>query len=94
MNILEETTGRTGFRLYFPKERFRNDWGFLVKVTANIGPDKTSVPLYYDWLTNEDTANQTKLQHLTTIYKGTEDSTPTITIANEAFKKEPVSVKR
>ncbi|MDU2131694.1 MAG: SpaA isopeptide-forming pilin-related protein, partial [Finegoldia magna] len=49
-------TGRTGYQIYFPKERFAGDWGFLVKVKANIGQNN-SASLYYDWLTNEDTAN-------------------------------------
>lgn len=88
-------TGRTGYQIYFPKERFRNDWGFLVKVKANIGKND-SANLYYDWLTNEDTANQTNLQKVVTLSKNTNgsDNNPTITIKNESFTKSPIAVTK
>ena len=88
-------TGRKGYITYFPKERFRNDWGFLVKVTANIGT-KDSANLYYDWLTSEDTANQTNLQKVVTLSKNTNgaDNNPTITIKNESFTKSPIAVTK
>lgn len=88
-------TGRTGYQILFPKERFNNDWGFLVKVTANVGVDETTVPLNYDWLTNTDTANQTRLQELVTINSESDgDNIPTLTITNEKFTKQPVSVTK
>ena len=88
-------TGRTGYQIYFPKERFRNDWGFLVKVKANIGKND-SANLYYDWLTNEDTANQTNLQKVVALSKNTNgsDNNPTITIKNESFTKSPIAVTK
>ena len=88
-------TGRTGYQIYFPKERFRNDWGFLVKVKANIGKND-SANLYYDWLTNEDTANQTNLQKVVTLSKNTNgsDNNPTITIKNESFTKSTIAVTK
>ncbi|MDU4278308.1 MAG: SpaA isopeptide-forming pilin-related protein [Finegoldia magna] len=86
-------TGRTGYQIYFPKERFAGDWGFLVKVKANIGQNN-SASLYYDWLTNEDTANQTNLQKVVTLRKSTNvaDDKPTITIKNTPFEKKPIEV--
>ena len=94
-NKTDNYTGRTGYITYFPKERFRNDWGFLVKVTANIGTNN-SANLYYDWLTNEDTANQTNLQKVVTLSKNTSgaDSKPTITIKNDSFTKSTIAVTK
>lgn len=94
-NVTDPYTGRAGYQVFFPKERFANDWGFLVKVTATVDANKTSVPLYYDWLTNEDTDNQTKLQQLVTVNsENNGDNTPTVTITNEEFKKQSVSVTK
>ena len=86
-------TGRTGYQIYFPKERFAGDWGFLVKVKANIG-DKDTANLYYDWLTNEDTANQANLQKVVPLSKNTSvaDDKPTLTIKNTPFEKKPIEV--
>ena len=88
-------TGRTVYQIYFPQERFRNDWGFLVKVKANIGTND-SANLYYDWLTNEDTANQTKLQKVVTLNKNISeaDNKPTITIKNDSFTKSTIAVTK
>ena len=94
-NVTDKYTGREGYQIFFPKERFANDWGFLVKVTATVDANKTSVPLYYDWLTNEDTDNQTKLQQLVTVNsENNGDNTPTVTITNEEFKKQSVSITK
>ena len=86
-------TGRTGYQIYFPKERFAGDWGFLVKVKANIGQNN-SANLYYDWLTNEDTANQASIQKVVTLSKNTSgaDDKPTITIKNTPFEKKTIEV--
>ncbi|WP_306483032.1 SpaA isopeptide-forming pilin-related protein [Anaerococcus sp.] len=86
-------TGRTGYQIYFPKERFAGDWGFLVKVKANIGQNN-SASLYYDWLTNEDTANQANLQKIVRLSKNPSgaDDKPTITIKNTPFKKKPIEI--
>ncbi len=94
-NWKDDFTGRTGYKIYFPKERFRNDWGFLVKVKANIGKNDLA-NLYYDWLTDKDTANQTNLQKVVTLSKNTNgaDNNPTITIKNESFTKSPIAVTK
>ena len=92
-NATDAYTGREGYQIYFPKERFAGDWGFLVKVKANIGQNN-SASLYYDWLTNEDTANQTNLQKVVRLSKNTSgpDDKPTITIKNTPFEKKPIEV--
>ena len=92
-NKPDSYTGRTGYQIYFPKERFVGDWGFLVKVKANIG-DKDTANLYYDWLTNEDTANQANLQKVVPLSKNTSvaDDKPTLTIKNTPFEKKPIEV--
>ena len=92
-NKADDYTGRTGYQIYFPKERFAGDWGFLVKVKANIGQNN-SANLYYDWLTNEDTANQASIQKVVTLSKNTSgaDDKPTITIKNTPFDKKPIEI--
>ena len=89
----DDYTGRTGYQIYFPKDRFAGDWGFLVKVKANIG-DKNTANLYYDWLTNEDTANQANLQKVVPLSKNTSgaDDKPTLTIKNTPFEKKAIEV--
>ena len=90
---LDNYTGREGYQIYFPKERFAGDWGFLVKVKANIGQNN-SASLYYDWLTNEDTANQANIQKIVRLSKNTSgsDDKPTITIKNTPFEKKPIEI--
>lgn len=92
-NTKDPNTGRTGYQIYFPKERFAGDWGFLVKVKANIGTN-SSASLYYDWLTNEDTANQASIQKVVRLSKNTSgpDDKPTITIKNTPFEKKPIEI--
>ncbi|MDU5977229.1 MAG: SpaA isopeptide-forming pilin-related protein, partial [Finegoldia magna] len=92
-NKADAYTGRTGYQIYFPKERFAGDWGFLVKVKANIGTN-SSTSLYYDWLTNEDTANQANIQKVVRLSKNTSgaDDKPTITIKNTPFEKKPIEI--
>ncbi len=94
-NRTDNFTGRTGYQIYFPKERFKNDWGFLVNVKANIGKNN-SANLYYDWLTDKDTSGQTNLQKVVTLSKNTNDAdkNPTITIKNEEFKKSTIAVTK
>ena len=87
-------TGKTGYEIYFPKERFAGDWGFLVKVKANIG-NKDSVSLDYDWLTNDDTANQTNLTQNVVISKASgEDEANQLVVTNEEFAKSPISATK
>lgn len=93
-NTTDPYTGKTGYQIYFPEARFANDWGFLVKVKANIG-DKQSVSLYYDWLTDKDTANQTKLTQNVIINKASgEAGENQIIVTNEEFTKSPITITK
>ncbi|UEB33910.1 SpaA isopeptide-forming pilin-related protein [Finegoldia magna] len=93
-NKQDPYTGKTGYQIYFPEARFANDWGFLVKVKANIG-DKQSVSLDYDWLTNEDTAGQTKLTQNVIINKASgEAGENQLIVTNEEFTKSPISATK
>lgn len=93
-NTKDPYTGKTGYQIYFPQERFENDWGFLVKVKASIG-DKQSVSLDYDWLTNEDTAGQTKLTQNLIINKASgKTGDNQLIVTNEEFTKSPISVTK
>ena len=96
-NKTDAYTGKTGYEIYFPQERFANDWGFLVKVKANIG-DKQSINLDYDWLTDEDTANQTNLTQKVTISKaageGDGSQENQILVTNEEFTKSPIAATK
>ena len=94
LNKTDPYTGKTGYQIYFPEARFANDWGFLVKVKANIG-DKQSVSLDYDWLTNDNTANQTKLTQNVIINKSSgETGENQIIVTNEEFTKSPITITK
>ena len=93
-NKQDPYTGKTGYQIYFPQERFANDWGFLVRVKANIG-DKQSVSLDYDWLTDEDTANQTNLTQKVALSKNTGSDEPNqLIVTNEEFTKSPITITK
>ena len=93
-NKQDPYTGKTGYQIYFPQERFANDWGFLVRVKANIG-DKQSVSLDYDWLTDEDTANQTNLTQKVALSKNTGADEPNqLIVTNEEFTKSPITITK
>ncbi|MDU5186851.1 MAG: prealbumin-like fold domain-containing protein, partial [Finegoldia magna] len=68
----------------------------LVKVKAKVG-DKQSVSLDYDWLTTENTANQTKLTQSVILNKtngqGTGEKNQ-ILVTNEEFAKSPISATK
>ena len=93
-NRTDNYTGRTGYQIYFPKERFAGDWGFLVKVRADIG-NKDAATLSYDWLTAIDTANQTNLTKTVNLIKRDEtNKIPQIIVPNEAFEKSSIEVTK
>ena len=95
-NITDPYTGKTGYQIKFPEARFANDWGFLVKVKANVR-DKQSVNLDYDWLTDKDTAGQTKLTQSVILNKtngqgdGEENQ---LIVTNEEFTKSPITATK
>ena len=93
-NKQDPYTGKTGYEIYFPQERFANDWGFLVRVKVNIGA-KQSVSLDYDWLTDEDTANQTNLTQKVALSKNTGADEPNqLIVTNEEFTKSPITITK
>ena len=93
-NITDPYTNKTGYQLFFPKQRFNNDQGFLIKVKAHVG-DKDMANLSYDWLTDQDTAGQTKLQKEVVLTRqGKGDADAILTITNESFPKQDVSVTK
>ncbi|WP_311564694.1 SpaA isopeptide-forming pilin-related protein [Peptoniphilus duerdenii] len=95
-NVFDNYTSRTGYQIYFPKARFANDWGFLVKVKADIG-NRDATSITYDWLTTVNTANETNLTKTINLVKTAsdgEDSTNKIIVTNEAFEKSPIKITK
>ena len=93
-NRTDSFTGRTGYQVYFPEERFNNDWGFLVKVKADIGT-KDAASLSYDWLTAVNTAKETNLSKTVSLIKTSEDNKiPKLIVSNVAFDKSPIEVTK
>lgn len=92
-NVYDDFLKETGYQISIPKERFANDWGFLVKVTG------TGDSLTYDWLTDGDykfTNNNARLQNQNIVPSTSTDTDKAtkITITNEAFETRPVEVKK
>lgn len=87
-------TNELGYKITFPKERFTNDWGFLVVAKSTKDRNATSQTIHYDWLTDQDTANQAKLtdQYITPTTAEDAKKDTTLTITNEAFQTRPVEV--
>ena len=95
-NVTDPFTNKTGYQLKFPVNRFNNDWGFLVKVTAN---GSTASQVSYDWLTDpeEVTGDNAKIQKSVSLSKVSKNPTSTDTIVNvrnEAFPKQPVKITK
>lgn len=87
-------TGEDGCQIKFSEDDFRGDWGYLVKVTVdNVGKKEASV--IYDWLTENDTARQAKLQLRAQVFEVVNGKQlPLITITNEAFKKQAIAITK
>ena len=91
--IQSANPGENAYQIYFPKERFADDWGFLVKVTGNIG-DKNSTNLSYDWLVHNSPQDSNIRQNVTLNKNTNKDDIPTITIKNEAFKQSEIKISK
>ena len=91
--IQSANPGETGYQIYFPKERFADDWGFLVKVTGNIGK-KDSTNLSYDWLVDKSPQDSNIRQNVTLNKNTNKGDIPTITITNEAFKQSEIKISK
>ncbi|KXA10887.1 SpaA isopeptide-forming pilin-related protein [Finegoldia magna] len=89
--VYDQFLQKTGYQIKLPKERFRKDWGFLVKVTGK------GTSLSYDWLTDtNNVAKEAKIQDQNIVPTTTTDKNKetTITITNEAFETRPVEIKK
>ena len=91
--VTDDYTGKTGYQIKFPSERFTNDWGFLVKVKAK-GSKTSSVS--FDWLTdNNRTSQEAKLQeNITLATKDQAHDDILLTVTNEEFPKKPVGITK
>ena len=95
-NVTDSFTNKKGYQVKFPKDRFNNDWGFLVKVTAK---GSTESQVSYDWLTDpqEATKDNAKIQKSVSLSKISQNPASTDTIVNvrnEAFPKQPVKITK
>ncbi|MCW6677610.1 SpaA isopeptide-forming pilin-related protein [Anaerococcus sp. NML200574] len=94
-NIKDPFTGQVGYEITLPKERFANDWGFLVVAKSKpLGGGANT--LTYDWLTSKETGNNAKLQNQTVMPTSTAQASKgtTITVKNEAFETRPVEIRK
>ncbi|WP_234025843.1 SpaA isopeptide-forming pilin-related protein [Anaerococcus sp. Marseille-P3915] len=94
-NIKDPYTGQIGYEITLPKERFANDWGFLVVAKSKpLGGGANT--LTYDWLTSKETGNNAKLQNQTVMPTSTAQASKgtTITVKNEAFETRPVEIRK
>lgn len=88
-------TNKTGYQIIFPKERFEGYWGFLVRVKANVGANTDTKTVSYDWLTDKDTASNSKIRTDEIVSSNIDQSSlPTITVTNEEFKKSPIEITK
>lgn len=93
-NTTDAYTHKTGYQLYFPKQRFANDEGYLIRVKANVG-NKDMANLTYDWLTHKETAGQASLHKDVVLTKQVNgDADAILTMTNESFPKQDVSVTK
>ena len=88
-NVRDSFTNNLGYEVKLPAARFTRDWGFLVKVTG------TGKSLTYDWLTDQNTGNEARLQNQNVVPSSpTDNKQTTITITNDAFETRPVEVTK
>ena len=94
-NHKDPHTGKFGYEITLPKERFARDWGFLVVAKSKPLNGGTNT-LTYDWLTSQDTGSNAKLQNQTVNPTSTSEASKgtTITVTNEAFETRPVEVRK
>ena len=92
-NVTNPLSGNTGYQLTFPTTRFGDNWGFLVKVTGNIG-SKDNTILSYDWLAKNNPGGEARIRQIVNLTKNTGESQPTITITNEEYKKSDIEIAK
>ena len=92
-NTPNPLSGTIGYQLSFPTGRFGDNWGFLVKVTGNIG-NKDNTILSYDWLAKNNPGGEARIRQKVNLSKNTIESKPTITITNEEYKKSDIEIAK
>lgn len=91
--ISGKSTQDGGYQIKFPSSRFANDWGFMVKVTADLGT-KESETLNYKWEVDGN-PNDSHIEQNVTLNKTKQaNGIPTVTITNEEFVKSPIEVTK
>lgn len=92
-NVKDIFTKKTGYQIKFPKSRFNNDWGFLVKarIVGNYGQKPKAS---FDWLTEEKTEINSKLQDNIVLVRADEikQNIVTLEITNEKFESEDMKI--
>ncbi|MBS5942031.1 MAG: fibrinogen-binding adhesin SdrG C-terminal domain-containing protein [Finegoldia magna] len=91
--ITGKSTQNGGYQIDFPSSRFDGDWGFMVKVTANLGT-KESETLNYKWQVDGNPKDSRIIQDVTLSKTKQTKGVPTLTITNEAFKKSEIEVTK
>ena len=93
-NVIDKFTGKSGYKILIPQQRFGGDWAFLIKVKGKANGQNPY--LTYDWLTDTNTANNSKLENKQVIpeAESNKNKEATLTIKNEAFEKRPVEIKK
>ena len=100
-NIIDSYTGKKGYQINLPKERFGYDkntggfWGFLVRVTGKTD-DIANASASYDWLTdNKNVEKEIKIQQTIGLGgKNSQGKDTNIIIKNEAFTKSKVEITK
>lgn len=92
-NVPDPFTNKTGYQLKFPVNRFNEDWGFLVKVTAN---GSNSSVVSYDWLTDpdKDTSANAKIQKTIGLSSVETKDEVAVIIKNDELPKQPVKITK
>lgn len=91
--ITGKSTQTGGYQIDFPSSRFAGDWGFMVKVTANLR-NKQSETLNYKWQVDGN-PNDSHIDQSVTLNKTKQvKGVPTLTITNEAFEKSEIEVTK
>lgn len=92
--VKDSFTNKTGYKILIPQQRFDGDWAFLIKVKGKANGANPYIS--YDWLTDANTANNSKLEDIQVIpeAESNKNKEATLTIKNEAFEKRAVEIKK
>lgn len=90
-------TQKAGYQIKFPKARFGDDWGFLVKVTGrNAAPG--DVKASYEWLTDEATVEgvrgQAKIERTVSLLRDGQKQETLLTVTNEPVETKSIAITK